>query len=150
VSQISTRFEVIAHPAPLLVPLVEEGWLSGQVPRLAIERYLAPLIEAKVSVLVLGCTHYPLLKELIGQVAEELSGFPVAVVDSAEATALVTRALLSERQLEASAALGKLELLVTDLPASFRESATRFLGAQVGDVAQVDLHASVSTESRAR
>src|SRR5271163_2326372 len=65
VAQISTRAEVIGQPAPLLVPLAEEGWTTGEVPRLAIRRYLEPLARAGVDVVVLGCTHYPLLRDVI-------------------------------------------------------------------------------------
>lgn len=139
VSQLSTRFEVIGQPAPLLVPLVEEGWTSGQVPRLAVERYLEPLITAGISVLVLGCTHYPLLADLIADVACTQAKREIAVVDGAQATARSVQALLSERGLATSATKGTLELLVTDLPASFEESATRFLGEGVSAVTQIDL-----------
>jgi len=143
VSQLSTRFEVVAQAAPLLVPLVEEGWTTGDVPRLAIERYLRPLIEADVSVLVLGCTHYPLLKDLISKVAASMAKREIAVVDGAEATALVVRDLLLERELAAPERQGTLELLVTDLPASFAEAAARFLGEEISQVTQVDLGAPV-------
>jgi glutamate racemase len=141
VSQLSTRFEVVAQQAPLLVPLVEEGWITGQVPRLAIERYLKPLIDAEVSVLVLGCTHYPLLKDLISEVANAMAGKPITVVDGAQATASMVRDLLHDRELSAPARQGDLQLLVTDLPASFAESAARFLGEQIDQVAQVDIGA---------
>ncbi|HTM43535.1 MAG TPA: glutamate racemase [Polyangiaceae bacterium] len=141
VSQFSTRFEVISRAAPLLVPLVEEGWVTGQVPRLAVERYLTPLIEAGISVLVLGCTHYPLLRGMITEVARELAGKEILVVDGAMATATAVQALLTDRNLKAPSGAGTLELLVTDLPASFADSATRFLGEQVGEVTQVDLGA---------
>src|SRR6186713_232521 len=87
VAQLSTRYEVRAQAAPLLVPLVEEGWVEGEVPRLAVRRYLTPLVEAGVRIIVLGCTHYPLLKSLIEMVATELAGEPVSVVDSADAMA---------------------------------------------------------------
>lgn len=60
VSKINTRMEVVGQAAPLLVPLVEEGWLDGDVPELAVRRYVGPLIEQGARVLVLGCTHYPL------------------------------------------------------------------------------------------
>lgn len=139
VAQLSTRFEVIGQPAPLLVPLVEEGWLSGQVPELAIERYLRPLIDAQVNVLVLGCTHYPLLKDAIAAVARRLSAQELAIVDGAEATALVVQQQLLEREMQASTSPGSLELLVTDLPATFADSAARFLGEPVAAVTQIDL-----------
>jgi glutamate racemase len=141
VSQLSTRFEVVGQRAPLLVPLVEEGWITGEVPRLAIERYLKPLVDAEISVLVLGCTHYPLLKDLISEVANSMAGKAIRVVDGAQATALMVRDLLQERDLAAPPRQGTLQLLVTDLPASFAESAARFLGEEIAQVAQVDLGA---------
>jgi glutamate racemase len=68
VSRLSTRYEVVAQAAPLLVPLVEEGWVEGDVPRLAIRRYVEPLVRARVRVIVLGCTHYPALALPIGNI----------------------------------------------------------------------------------
>ncbi len=140
VGRLSTRFEVVAQPAPLLVPLVEEGWLEGDVPRLAVERYLAPLIEAEVGAIVLGCTHYPLLRPLIERAAEALAGRPIPVVDSAEATARQTQALLQERGLaQEQGHQGGLQVLVSDAPASFAISAERFLGYPVRELRQVDV-----------
>jgi len=142
VAQLSTRYEVRAQAAPLLVPLVEEGWVEGEVPRLAVRRYLTPLIEAGVRIIVLGCTHYPLLKPVIEAVASELAQEPVAVVDSADATAEEVAHLLEARQLQRHAptpASERLELMVTDLPASFQTSAERFLGAGVPQATQIDL-----------
>ncbi|MGE0322053.1 MAG: glutamate racemase [Polyangiaceae bacterium] len=144
VGRLSTRFEVVAQAAPLLVPLVEEGWLEGEVPRLAIQRYLEPLIEAEVGVIVLGCTHYPLLKPMIEQVAAQLAGHPVPIVDSAQATAIVVQQLLEERELGSLPAAdeatdGQLEVLVSDLPKSFASVAEAFLGHPIEHVAQVDV-----------
>ncbi|MBM4362969.1 MAG: glutamate racemase, partial [Deltaproteobacteria bacterium] len=84
VGGVSTRYEVVGQAAPLLVPLVEEGWVEGDVPRLAVERYLAPLLDAGAGVIVLGCTHYPVLREVIVEAAERLAGRPIGVVDSAD------------------------------------------------------------------
>src|SRR4051812_37354516 len=145
VSQLSTRLEVVAQAAPLLVPLVEEGWLSGEVPRLAVRRYVEPLIAANVSVIVLGCTHYPLLKHLIAEVAAELSGRIIPVVDSAQATAAAVQAWIAEEKIAAAITappLGsELELLVTDLPKSFASMAEQMLGQSAPTVTQVDLTA---------
>jgi glutamate racemase len=135
----SSRIEVIGQAAPLLVPLVEEGWIEGDVPRLAVERYLAPLIEAEVGAIVLGCTHYPLLKDLIAEAAARLAGRPIAVVDSADATAAAVAELLGTRELATSGSSAKLELLVTDYPASFATMAERCLGGPVGDVREIDI-----------
>jgi glutamate racemase len=145
VGQLSTRYEVVAQAAPLLVPLAEEGWIEGDVPRLVVFRYLEPLIAAGASVIVLGCTHFPLLKGIIAEVALELAGHPVPIVDSAEATAAVVAEWIADERLAPSASQGvpehRLELLVTDLPASFSAVAGRFLGGDASHAIQVDLTA---------
>lgn len=142
VAAASSRTEVIAAPAPLLVPLVEEGWLTGEVPRLAARRYLGPLVESHIDALVLGCTHYPLLAGIIEEELAALAGRSVPVVDSAKATASELATFLSERELAApEGATGSLDVLVTDLPQRFVEVASRFLGRPADDLAvrQVDL-----------
>ena len=141
VGALSTRLEVIGSTAPLLVPLVEEGWIDGDVPRLAVERYVAPLVAAEVGIIVLGCTHYPLLKDTIAEAATRLAGRPVAVVDSAEATAEVVRELLDSRGLAASGTSSEppLTLLVTDFPASFSAMTERCLGVGAPEAVQIDI-----------
>jgi glutamate racemase len=81
------------------------------------------------------------LKDLISEVANSMAGKAIRVVDGAQATALMVRDLLQERDLAAPPRQGTLQLLVTDLPASFAESAARFLGEEIAQVAQVDLGA---------
>jgi glutamate racemase len=140
VAAISSRAEVFGAAAPLLVPLVEEGWLEGDVPRLAIERYLGPLRSHEVDTLVLGCTHYPMLRTLIERVAREVLGEETRVVDSAQATAAELREMLGPRVPEAVADRpGGLHLMVTDRPQMFATVAARFLGHDVADVEVVDL-----------
>jgi len=145
VSQLSTRVEVVAQAAPLLVPLVEEGWLSGEVPRLAVRRYLEPLVAADVSVIVLGCTHYPLLKPVIAEVSAELSGRVIPIVDSADATAAAVQTWIDDERIAPASATPapgeELTLLVTDLPKSFASMAEQMLGAGAPAVMQVDLTA---------
>ena len=140
VAAASTRAEVIGQAAPLLVPLVEEGWIDGDVPRLAVRRYLEPILARGARVIVLGCTHYPLLREVIEREAEALAGRPVRIVDSARATADDVAAFLKDRGLLAEGSgKGDLELLVTDLPKTFADVASRFLGEAVPRVKQIDL-----------
>ena len=141
VAQLSTRAEVVGQAAPLLVPLAEEGWTEGDVPRLAVRRYLEPLARARVDVVVLGCTHYPLLRATIEREARALIGDDTAVVDSAHAAARDVREFLRTRSLlrPASAGPGGIELLVTDLPKAFADVAGRFLGGEVPSVEQIDL-----------
>ncbi len=140
VATMSTRCEVVGQPAPLLVPLAEEGWTEGEVPRLAARRYLEPLARANVDVIVLGCTHYPLLREVIEHEAHDLMGPDVRIVDSAAAVAQDVHAFLHGRGLaRESTAAGRLHLAVTDIPKTFAEVARRFLGQDARDVEQVDL-----------
>jgi glutamate racemase len=140
VAVLSTRLEVLSEPAPLLVPLVEEGWLEGQVPELAVERYVAPLIDGGAGVLVLGCTHYPLLEPVFRRVSERLASRPPTIVDSAKATADVVRSWVdSGKILRATERTGSLTILVTDQPAGFQRVADLFLGEHSPRVEQIDL-----------
>jgi glutamate racemase len=140
VAALSTRSEVVAQAAPLWVPLAEEGWLEGDVPRLAAERYLQPLLAAKVKVVILGCTHYPLLIPVIQEVANRLSGEQIPVIDTGVAVAQAVELFLADRQRQALAtAPGSLRAYVTDMPASFRDVAERFLGSPLAHVEQIDL-----------
>lgn len=138
----STRIEAFGQAAPLLVPLAEEGWTEGDVPRLAARRYLEPLARAGVDVIVLGCTHYPLLFDVIEAEAKDMLGPDVQIVDSASAVAREVASFLAERNLVGQGTgmgTGTTRLLVTDLPKSFDATASRFLGGDVPAAEQVDL-----------
>lgn len=158
VASLSTRTETVGQAAPLLVALAEEGWLEGEVPRLVARRYVTPLIDAGARCIVLGCTHFPLLYGVIEAEAAAAAGRPVAIVDSASATADEVATFLEERgraagrleELEqeggtdaerSSKRRGSLDIFVTDLPKSFALVAARFLGETeaLTRVAQVDL-----------
>jgi len=124
---------VLARACPLLVPLAEEGWTDpgDEVVRAVVRRYLAPVREAGVDTLVLGCTHYPLLESAIGA---ELPG--VVLVDSAHAIADEVR----ERFPGATAGSdGAHRFFVTDTPARFLAVAGRFLGRPVESAEHVDV-----------
>lgn len=130
--------EVVGQACPLFVPLAEEGWTDHPVTQAVAEEYLAGLREAKVDTVILGCTHYPLLKGAIGRVM----GPDVTLVDSAT--------VLAEAMAGQLAALGAqapeghpatVTMLVSDLPQRFSELSERFLAHSVGDVEVVDLEA---------
>ncbi len=145
VASVSSKSEVTQLAAPLLVPLAEEGWVDGEVPRLVVERYLGALIaRAEIDALVLGCTHYPLLREVIENELSRTVDRPVAIVDSGVAAAAELAQLLSDRELRAphvEGRSGELRLKVTDRPGRFAEVASRFLGRDVEQLAveQIDL-----------
>src|SRR6185436_20532714 len=90
IKSLNPDVEVIESAAPLFVPLAEEGWANTHVAREVAEIYLEPLIDAGIDTLVLGCTHYPILRGTIEQVV----GDAVQIVDSAETTALSVKELL--------------------------------------------------------
>ncbi|MGH9798562.1 MAG: glutamate racemase [Candidatus Polarisedimenticolia bacterium] len=127
---------VVARACPLFVPLAEEGWTGNEVARLTASAYLAELRSSGIDTLVLGCTHYPLLKEVIGAAV----GPGVELVDSAEATAAVVRERLRERGiLGGGAGTGGDHFYVTDSSDRFREVGARFLGAPLRRLEQVDI-----------
>jgi glutamate racemase len=139
IASCSTRAETFAVAAPLLVPLAEEGWTSGELPTLAVRRYLEPLAAAKVDVVVLGCTHYPILRAVI-QVEASRMMQDVTLVDSGEAAAADIAQFLRDRALTTTRTeAGSISVRVTDLPGNFRELASRFLAEDVSEVKQVDL-----------
>jgi len=127
--------EVFAAPCPLFVPLAEEGWANHPVAHLAASEYLAPLMEEGIDTLVLGCTHYPLLKTTLHQVL----GAGVELVDSAEETARVVAGLLEERQISRRGRPGPPRFFVTDVPTRFERVGGAFLGATLQGVDQVEL-----------
>jgi len=133
---LAPGLEVWGVPCPLFVALAEEGWIDNEVTDAAVRRYLAPLQAAEIDTLILGCTHYPLLKPAITQVM----GPAVQLIDSAEATAREVRAVLSARGLERQAdAPGKHRFMVTDAPERFSRVGALFLGESLDPVELVDL-----------
>lgn len=127
---------IVASACPLFVPLVEEGWVDRPATRLVAEEYLGPLRDAHVDTLVLGCTHYPLLKRLIGEVV----GRDVRLIDSAEQTAMETRRVLEEHGLRAPAdSRPRHRFIASDAPEQFLRLGQRFLGSAVDDVETVTL-----------
>lgn len=131
--------QLFTQACPRFVEFVEAGITSGEEVLRVTAEYLQPLREADVDTLVLGCTHYPLLRGIIEDEVRTGIGPDVAVVDSARATAADVRAFLETRGLARTGASGDVKLLVTDVPRAFREVATRFLGDVVTEVEQVDL-----------
>jgi glutamate racemase len=136
-ASIRPGLEVRAQACPLFVPLAEEGWLEGEVPRLVATKYLGDeLLGGGVDTLVLGCTHYPLLKGVIQSVV----GPAVRLVDSARATADRVAEVLEERDLIKHERLAtERHYLVTDTPNRFIEVGARFLGHSISGARQIDL-----------
>jgi glutamate racemase len=122
--------DVIALACPLFVPLVEEGWTSHAASKLIAREYLAPFVGGAVDTLVLGCTHYPLLKPLIADIV----GPGVRLIDSAEETAADTRRMLSSNSLESAEREGSYRFIASDDPQQFLTLGQRFFGASIEHV----------------
>lgn len=131
IHSLDADIRVISVACPLLVPLIEEGMFEDKVTDLMLARYLAPLLSAGIDTLVLGCTHYPLLREAIARTA----GPAVTLVDSAENCALAVKALLEKNTLNAPPErLGKLDVALTDATERFLRTAAKALDLEIGDV----------------
>jgi glutamate racemase len=132
---LDPQIEVHSMPAPLLVPLIEEGWLEGEVTEKVVQHYLTPLVDSGIDTLILGCTHYPLLRPLL---REELSGTGISIIDNGTALSAELSGLLPELT-KATSSLGTLQVCVTDAPRKFDEIARRFLGEELQSVSKVAL-----------
>jgi glutamate racemase len=136
--------DVIEQPCPLLVPLAEEGWVNNEVAHTVAETYLKDL-RAKIDTLVLGCTHYPILRDVIQQAV----GQDVTLIDSGEATAVEIKVLLQEKGLaRLTPPTGALErhlcddldhFYVTDAAERFARVAERFLGSKPSRLEAVEV-----------
>lgn len=121
---------------PLFVPLVEEGWFEHPAAELIAAEYLGPLKRASVDVMVLGCTHYPLLKPLL----QRTMGPETRLIDSGEETALAVRDALRDCGLDAPPnAAPRHRFVVSDDEARFRQVGARFIGERLGKAEVVAL-----------
>jgi glutamate racemase len=134
IRELAPDARITTQACPLFVPLVEEGWVDKPATRLVAEEYLAPLGAAAVDTVVLGCTHYPLLKPVI----TEVLGGGVRLIDSAAETATETRRILAARGLEAQPAGEPVRRFVaSDDSSQFLRLGQRFLGRALD---AVELH----------
>lgn len=128
--------EVIQQACPLFVPLVEEGWFDHPAARLIAAEYLRPLRDAGVDALVLGCTHYPLLKPLL----QAEMGPDVRLIDSGEETARALEEILARQSLSAMPGAGSTHrFVVSDDEARFRSVGQRFIGERLSGAEVVPL-----------
>jgi glutamate racemase len=121
---------------PLFVPLVEEGYLDREASRLIAEDYLSPFRSNGIDTLILGCTHYPLLKPII----TEVLGEKVQLIDSATETAIEVKEYLQDtNQLNERQSGGTQKFYVSDIPDQFTRIARHFLGREVENVIRIDI-----------
>lgn len=135
IHQLDPKVMVKAVACPLFVPFAEEGWLSGGVVLDVARTYFKPLKSAGVDTVILGCTHYPLLKNVI----KEVLGANVRLIDSAKQVAIeVQNILVSEGLLNKERKKGSRKFYVSDNPEWFKDLAARFLGRSVHNVVKAD------------
>jgi glutamate racemase len=134
ISHLDSQIQVTAVACPLFVPFVEEGWLDGDVVLNVARTYLKPLADGKVDTVILGCTHYPLLKPVIRKVLGE----QVKLIDSAKQVAIEVKKILSADSMLNKRRKGRHEFYVSDNPEWFNSLAKRFLGQKIKDARKVN------------
>jgi glutamate racemase len=136
IQKLSPDVKVFSLACPLFVPLAEEGYIEKEATRLIARDYLKTLIDVDIDTLVLGCTHYPLLKGVIG----EVMGDRVRLVDSAEETAREAAAVLGAKGLlrpRGSEIIHK--FYVSDVPDKFSSLVERFIGYHINNITRIDI-----------
>ncbi|MFL5564662.1 MAG: glutamate racemase [Gemmatimonadaceae bacterium] len=136
ISKLLPDVNLTVQACALFVPLVEEGWIDTEPTRAIARNYLAPLVSAEIDTLVLGCTHYPLMKTVIGNVV----GRDVRLIDSAHETARETAQVLRERALENTTPNeARYRFIASDAPETFLSLGQRFLGSPIDVVETLTL-----------
>jgi glutamate racemase len=132
--ELEPRIKIWSRACPLFVPLVEEGWHEDEITYLTAKRYLDPMRDFEADALVLGCTHYPVIRDVISRVVGE----GITLVDSA---ADVERVLGQKNLRNDVQQPGKITVYVTDIPYLFKEVGERFLRRPMERVERIDLEA---------
>ncbi len=136
VRRINKTIRVFNQACPLFVPLVEEGWANKRITQDVIKEYLAPVLRKNIDTLILGCTHYPLLKSAI----RKYVGKEIVLVDSATEVAQKIKMMIKSSELEQNIreSKGKLKLFVSDKPQAFKKQAKQFLGCNIGSIKTIN------------
>jgi len=136
IKKIDHSIKVFEQACPLFVPLAEEGWINHKATYEIAAEYLKELKKIEIDTLVLGCTHYPILAEVI----QEIFGDKVKLIDSGIAAAESVKVELDRFNLHTNNfAMGNHSFYVSDIPMKFKEVAELFLGRPISDVQKVDL-----------
>ena len=135
IAKLDSEIKIIDKSCPLFVPIVEEGWANTDIASLTAKRYLKDLMQEGIDSLVLGCTHYPLLKKTIG----EIVGEKVTLVNPAKETAKDLNKILEENNMlrEDNNKEPKYEYYVSDIPEKFAAIAEEFLKKEIDDIKNV-------------
>lgn len=140
--KINPSFSVHSVACPMFVPLIEGGYISRdcQVTRLIAKEYLEKLSDTEIDTLILGCTHYPIIKELVASVAKEVLGREITIIDSGYESALAAKELLEKEQLLTDIkGNGNVRFFVSDETQNFSTIASIFLGENAQNVTKVSI-----------
>ena len=129
------KINCFSKACPLFVPLVEEGWNKGKITEEIINVYLKDLVNKKIDTLILGCTHYPLLKNSI----QKIIGKKIKIIDSATAVAMAVKDLLENKNLLRNKGAGKYCFYVSDDPEKFKTLGSKFFNNKIDKVVKVEL-----------
>ena len=133
---LNPSLNIVSKACPLFVPLVEEGLVSGEIPAKIADQYLKKLTRTEIDTVILGCTHYPILKEIISKAL----GDYVKLVDSGKATSVSVKRKLQKLGLHSKKNSGELEVFVTDSKNAFNKIVKKSLG--------LNLHLEIKSISR--
>jgi glutamate racemase len=134
-AKINKKIKTAQYACPLFVPLIEEGLLKDNITDLVIEKYLAPVKKIKADTVILGCTHYPVIKDSIGKVM----GKNVTLIDSAQEIAKEAKTLLLKQGLLRRSGKAKVQFYASDSPVRFAKLAGRIAGVRKVKVKEVKL-----------
>ncbi len=135
IKNLMPEAQVLGQPCPLLVPLVEEGWLDDEVTVLTLKKYLKPLMDFGVDTIILGCTHYPLLQPVI----QRIVGPEVTLIDSGKETARAVQHILKDLELlNMEEKKVEHQYFVSDNPQAFSRIGSLFLGKRLSNVKRID------------
>jgi len=136
INKLNPAVNVTAQACPLFVPLAEEGWFQYKETFLIAQKYLRAIIKSKSDTLILGCTHYPLLKNVLKRVVGE----KVCLIDSAREVAWEVKELLTKiKALRHPARRPRYQFLISDEPQQFQKLAKRFLGREIESVKKIEV-----------
>jgi glutamate racemase len=136
IKNLNREVEIVAKATPLFVPLAEEGWITNPISYQVAKIYLAPMVAENIDTLLLGCTHYPLLKSTISKVFRN----KVKIVDASLETALETKIVLEKNNLiNRKKKPHALRFYLSDLTPNFSDIGRRFLGSNLTEVYRASL-----------
>ena len=131
----NSKIEIYSLACPLFVPIIEEGLENHRIAYIIAEEYLQPFLNKKLDLLILGCTHYPIIKKTIKSILSNKT----IIIDSATITVSEVKKYINNNNLHSEHQKQKTQVYVSDKPKQFKKNSAKFLGNQILDVQKVDI-----------